>query len=376
MLEITAEQEMVVETAREFNEKVAPKFIETMDHENTFPRELVSQLGESGLLAMKVPEQYGGGGMDELSAVLAIEELARTSPAIADILCSVNASTGAVIAFGNEELKERYLPPAAEGTKIPAYALTEPDAGSDLAAIRTTARRDGDRFLVNGSKTYITLGAVADYGVVLVITNPEADKKHHGMSLLVVEGFDHGKEEDLLGLRGLGVGEMSFSDTEVPIGNVLGEVDRGFQQIMQSLDGGRIEIAALAVGLAQGALDEAVAYSRERSQFGRPISKFQAVQFMIADMQTSIDAARLLTYRAAELKDAGKPHSREASEAKLFASDMAMRCVSDSLQIHGGYGFSKEYRIERLYRDAKVNQIFEGTNQIQRLVISRSVLGR
>lgn len=314
--------------------------------------------------------------MDELSAVLAIEELARTSPAIADILCSVNASTGAVIAFGNEELKERYLPPAAEGTKIPAYALTEPDAGSDLAAIRTTARRDGDRFLVNGSKTYITLGAVADYGVVLVITNPEADKKHHGMSLLVVEGFDHGKEEDLLGLRGLGVGEMSFSDTEVPIGNVLGEVDRGFQQIMQSLDGGRIEIAALAVGLAQGALDEAVAYSRERSQFGRPISKFQAVQFMIADMQTSIDAARLLTYRAAELKDAGKPHSREASEAKLFASDMAMRCVSDSLQIHGGYGFSKEYRIERLYRDAKVNQIFEGTNQIQRLVISRSVLGR
>ncbi len=289
----------------------------------------------------------------------------------------MHASTGAILSFGSEELKRKYLPPVAEGKLIPAYALTEADAGSDLAAVRTRAAKDGERYLLSGSKTYITLGAVADYAVVLAVTDPEAEKKHRGMSLFVAdEQLALGKAEDLLGLRGLAVAEISFADSPVPAENLVGEENRGFVQIMKSLDGGRIEIAALAVGLAQGALEEAVRYAKERVQFGRPISEFQAIQFSIADMQTKIDAARLLTYHAARLRDAGKPHSREASEAKVFASEIAMECASDSLQIHGGYGYSKEYKIERLFRDAKINQIFEGTNQIQRIVIARNLFGQ
>lgn len=376
MFDFNEEQEMVLETAKEFNAKAAPKFIEEMDRDNKLPQDLVKQLAQAGLLGMKLPEEYGGGGVGALSAALALEELARVSPAIADLLVSVHASTGVLVTFGSKDLKEKYLPPVAEGSLIPSYALTEPNAGSDLAAIKTVARREGDVFKLNGSKTYITLGTAADYAVVLAITDTEADKKTHGMSLLVAEGFQKGKEEDLMGLRGLAVGELSFSDTVVPEENVVGELNRGFKQIMQSLDGGRIEIAALAVGLAQGALDEAIKYATDRVQFGRPISDFQAVQFLIADMQTKVDAARLLVYHAAGLKDAGQPYSRQASEAKLYASEIGLECASDSLQIHGGYGYSKEYRIERLFRDAKVNQIFEGTSQIQHLVIARNILGR
>ncbi|HUV06791.1 MAG TPA: acyl-CoA dehydrogenase family protein [Spirochaetia bacterium] len=376
MIEFTEEQSLVLETAREFNEKAAMKFVEEMDRENRFPEPLPAKLAGSGLLGMKLPEQYGGGGIDALGSVLVIEELARVSPAIADFLVSVHASTGVILSFASEELKLKYLPQVAEGKLIPAYALTEADAGSDLSAIRSTATKKGDGYILNGSKTFITLGAVADLAVVLAITDPKAEKKHRGMTLLLAEGFTRGKEEDLMGLRGLAVGEVSFVDTTVPAENVIGEENSGFSQIMKSLDGGRIEVAALSVGLAQGALDEAVRYAKQRVQFGKPISDFQAIQFMIADMQTKIDAARCITYHAAQLKDAGKSYSREASEAKLFASEIAMQCASDSLQIHGGYGYSKEYPIERLFRDAKINQIFEGTNQIQKLVIARSLLGR
>jgi len=347
-----------------------------MDRENTFPPSLPAKLAQYGLLGMKFPEEYGGSDMDALGSALAIEELAKQSPALADVLVSVHASTGVLLAFASEELKAKYLPPVAEGKLIPAYALTESDAGSDLAGIRTTARKNGGAYTLNGSKLYITLGAVADYAVVLAITNPEAEKKHRGMSLLIAEGFTKGKEEDLMGLRGLAVSEMSFQDLPVPAGNIVGRENEGLIHIMQSLDGGRIEVAALSVGLAQGAVDEAVKYAKQRVQFGKPISTFQAVQFMVADMQTKIDAARRLTYYTAELKDAGKPFSREASEAKLFASEIAMQCVSDSLQIHGGYGYSNEYTIERLFRDAKINQIFKGTNQIQRLVIARNIFER
>jgi len=377
MVEFTEEQSLVLETAREFNEKASAPFIEEMDRENRFPEGLPAKLAASGLLGLKIPEEYGGGGIDALGAVLAIEELARCSPAIADLLCSMHASTGAILSFGSEELKRKYLPPVAEGKLIPAYALTEADAGSDLAAVRTRAVKDGERYLLSGSKTYITLGAVADYAVVLAVTDPEAEKKHRGMSLFVAdEQLTLGKSEDLLGLRGLAVAEINFADSPVPAENLIGEENRGFVQIMKSLDGGRIEIAALAVGLAQGALEEAVRYAKERVQFGRAIAEFQAIQFSVADMQTKIDAARLLTYHAARLRDAGEPHSREASEAKVFASEIAMECASDSLQIHGGYGYSKEYKIERLFRDAKINQIFEGTNQIQRIVIARNLFGR
>jgi alkylation response protein AidB-like acyl-CoA dehydrogenase len=376
MTDFSEKQQLILETARDFSTKETKNFIEEMDKENKFPPALPGKLAQYGLLGMKFPEEYGGSDMDALGAALAIEELARRSPAIADVLVSVHASTGVLLAFASDEQKAKYLPPVAEGKLIPAYALTESDAGSDLAGIRTVARKNGDTYTLNGSKLYITLGAVADYAVVLAITNPEAEKKHRGMSLLIAEGFTKGKEEDLMGLRGLAVSEMSFQDLSVPAGNIVGKENEGFIHIMQSLDGGRIEVAALSVGLAQGAVDEAVKYAKQRVQFGKPISTFQAVQFMVADMQTKIDAARRLTYYAAELKDAGKPFSREASEAKLFASDIAMQCVSDSLQIHGGYGYSKEYAVERLFRDAKINQIFEGTNQIQRLVIARNIFER
>lgn len=376
MFEFTEEQNLVLKTARMFNEKAAKKFVEQMDRENQLPVDLPAKLAQSGLSGLKLPEEYGGGAVNSLGAVLAIEELARISPAIADFLVSVNASTGVLLSFGSEELKAKYLPPIAEGKLIPAYALTEADAGSDLAAIRTTAVKKSDCFLLNGSKTFITLGAAADVAVVLAVTNPQTEKKHRRMSLFLAEGFTRGKVEDLMGLRGLAVAEITFADVLVPAANLIGLENEGFSQIMKSLDGGRIEIAALSVGLAQGALDEAIQYARQRVQFGRSIASFQGIQFMIADMQTKIDAARYLTYHSAALKDAGKPHSRQASEAKLFASEIALQCASDSLQIHGGYGYSKEYPIERLFRDAKITQIFEGTNQIQRLVISRSLLER
>lgn len=376
MIDFEEKHQLLIETAREFNAKEAKHFLEVMDRENRFPSELPLKLSQYGLLGLKFPEQYGGAEMDSLGAALVIEELAKVSPAIADFLVSIHASTGVILHFGTEEQKATYLPPVAEGKRIPAYALTESEAGSDLAGIRTRAIKEGDGYRVTGSKLFITLGGVADYAVVLAITNPEAEKKHRGMSLLIVEGFQKGKEEDLMGLRGLAVSELSFQDLFVPTKNLVGKENEGFIHIMQSLDGGRIEVAALSVGLAQGALDEAIRYAKQRSQFGKPISSFQAIQFMIADMQTKIDAARQLTYYAARLRDAGKPHSREASEAKLFASDVAMECVSESLQIHGGYGYSKEYPIEHLFRDAKINQIFEGTNQIQRLVIARNLLER
>ncbi len=376
MVEWEEKHQLLIETAREFNAKEAKRFLEIMDKENRFPPELPAKLSQYGLLGLKFPEQYGGAEMDSLGAALVIEELAKVSPAIADFLVSIHASTGVILHFGTEEQKATYLPPVAEGKRIPAYALTESEAGSDLAGIRTKAIKEGEGYRVTGSKLFITLGGVADFAVVLAITNPEAEKKHRGMSLLIVEGFQKGKEEDLMGLRGLAVSELSFQDLPVPGKNLVGKENEGFIHIMQSLDGGRIEVAALSVGLAQGALDEAIRYAKQRSQFGKPISSFQAIQFMIADMQTKIDAARQLTYYAARLRDAGKPHSREASEAKLFASDVAMECVSESLQIHGGYGYSKEYPIEHLFRDAKINQIFEGTNQIQRLVIARNLLER
>ena len=374
MIEFNEKQQLILETAREFNASEAGKFVEEMDHENKLPEALSDRLAQYGLLGMKFPEEYGGGEVDSLAAALAIEELARVSPAISDFVLALHASTGVLLSYGSDALKERLLPPVAEGKLIMAYGLTEPDAGSDLAGIRTTAEKKGDHYVLKGSKTYITLGAASDCAVVLAITNPEAEKRHHGMSLVLAEGYAKGKREDLMGLRGLSVGELSFNNIEVPLKNLVGVENEGFIQIMKSLDSGRIEVAALSVGLAQGALDCAVSYAKERKQFGKPIAAFQGVQFMIADMQTRIEAARRLTYYAAVLRDAGKPHSREASEAKLFASEIAMQCASDAVQIHGGYGYSKEYTVERLFRDAKINQIFEGTNEIQRIVIAKNLL--
>ena len=373
-MNLTPIQHEILDAARRFNQTEAAGFIELMERENQFPAELPQSLSRCRLLGMRFPRQYGGSGADALAAVLAIEELARVSPAIADVVLCIHAGTGLLLSYGAEELKARYLPSVAEGSLIPSYGLTEPAAGSDLAAVTTFAEPLQDGFRLRGAKVFITLGAVSDFVVVLAVTDRTAAKRHHGMSLLLVQGHNRGKAQEFMGLRGTAVGGISFRNLFVARDHLVGELNQGFRHVMQSLAGGRIEVAALSVGLAQGALDQALRYAQGRVQFGRPIAAQQAVQFMLADMQTSIEAARRLTYHAARLRDAGRPHSREASEAKLFASEMAMACASNAVQIHGGYGYWKKYPVERLFRDAKITQIFEGSNQIQRLVIARDVL--
>lgn len=362
------------ESARAFNENEAPRFIEGMDRDNTLPPDLVPALARYGLLGLKCPEKYGGRGLDMMGAVLAVEELARISPAIADLVLSVNASTGVLSLFGSDDLSARYLPPVIRGEKIPAYALTEPHAGSDLAGIKTRAEKTGTGYLLSGCKKLITLAGAADFVIVLAVTDPSAEKPTRGMSLLVTEEFRTGRPIRTMGLRGLSLGWMTFQECRVPSGNLLGRENEGFRQIMKSLDGGRIETAALSVGLAQGALDMAVAYAKIRTQFGKPIAQHQGIRFLIAEMRTRIDAARALTREAARLKDAGETHSLQASEAKLFASEIALQCASDSLQIHGGNGYTQDYAIERFFRDAKVIQLFEGTSQIQKIIIARHLL--
>ncbi len=363
-----------LEAARTFNSEEAVALADTMDRENRLPADLAPKLAAHKLLCLKCRESHGGRNLSSLGSAMVIEELGRVSPAISDFVLSVNASTGVLAQFASEELLDRFLPAVSRGEKIPAYALTEPTAGSDLAGIRTRATPTKGGFLLYGAKKLITLAGAADFIILLARTNPEAEKPTRGMSLLVTEEFRSGRPEEAMGLRGLDLGWLSFQKVFIPLQNVVGEVDRGFKQIMQSLEGGRIETAALAVGLAQGAIDLALGYARERTQFGQAITGFQGVQFMFAEMQTKVDAARALTYEAARLRDAEKPHARQASEAKLFASEIALQCASDSLQIFGGNGYVKEYLIERFFRDAKVIQIFEGTSQVQKLVIARQMM--
>lgn len=369
------EQKMIQSMVREFTKKEIAPVASEIDRTAEFPRSLHKKMAQVGLLGMTLSSEYGGAGADTLSWAVALEELSKVSAACADLLVSEKASSDVILMWGNEEQKKKYLPSIAKGEIIPAYALTEADAASDLAALKTTAKLDGNNYVINGTKTFITLAAVADIAIILALTDKSV-KSTHGMSVFVAEEFSKGKEEDLLGLRGLGCGELIFQDVQVPKDNLLGKENEGFKMIMQSLDSGRIGVAALSIGLAQAALEESIKYAKQREQFGRPIAKFQAIQFLIAEMATEIEAARLLTYRAAILKDQGKPFTREASEAKLYASDVAMKCAIEGLQIHGGYGYTKEYLIERIFRDAKINQIFEGTNQIQKIIIARSLLGR
>lgn len=374
MASLTETQEDALGAAREFNKTSAIGFAKNMDDHNRLPDELPLALAQYRLLGLKCPAEYGGRDLDTLGSSLVIEELARVSPAIADLVLSVNASTGVLARFGSQALLSRYIPPVVQGAKIPAYALTEPTAGSDLAGIRTRAAVEKDGYRLSGAKKLITLARAADFVIVLAITNPNAEKPTRGMSLLLTEEFRTGRAVGALGLRGLALGWLSFQKAWVPEGNLLGRENEGFKQIMQSLDNGRIETAALGVGLAQGALDAAVEYAQERSQFGKRLAQHQGIQFMLAEMQTRLDAARALTYEAARRKDSGEAHSRQASEAKLFASEVALYCASQGLQIHGGNGYTDEYVIERYFRDAKVLQIFEGTSQIQKLVVARHLL--
>jgi alkylation response protein AidB-like acyl-CoA dehydrogenase len=376
---LTAEQEMVRAMAREFAEGELRPIASEIDREARFPHETVKRMGELGLLGIMVPERYGGGGADTVSYVVAMEEIARVCASHA-VIMSVNNSLycDGVYKFGSEEQRERFLVPFATGQKIGCFALTEPQAGSDATNQHTVAVRDGEHYVVNGRKAFVTNGREAS--VAMVFCQTDRSSGHHGISALLIErgtpGFQVPKVEDKLGIRASDTAEFVFEDCRVPVANRLGDEGMGFKIAMGSLDGGRIGIAAQALGIAVGAYELAVAYAKERKAFGVPVGRHQMVQWMLADMATSIDAARLLTWRAAALKDRGKPCGTEAAMAKLFASETAMKVTTDAVQVHGGYGFIKDYAVERYFRDAKITQIYEGTSQIQKLVIARSVLGK
>jgi short/branched chain acyl-CoA dehydrogenase len=370
--DLTPEHELVRSTVREFAEqRVAPVAAE-LDGEHRFPYELVAELAELGLMGMPIPEEYGGAGTDTLAYAIAVEELTRIDSSVA-ITMAAHTSLGTmpILLYGSEEQKQQWLPDLASGRKLAAFGLTEPGAGSDAAASRTTAElRDGD-WVVNGSKIFIT-NAGTDITACVTITARTGEDE---ISNLIVPngtpGYEISAPMDKLGWRASDTRELSFRDCAVPEGNLLGPRGKGFTQFLEILDGGRISVAAMGVGLAQGAYDLAYAYAKEREQFGKPIAKFQAIQFQLADMAVEIEAGRVLTYKAAWLKDQGRPFAKEAAMAKLYTGELSHRVANAALQIHGGYGFMEESAISRLYRDQKILEIGEGTNEVQRMVIAR-----
>jgi butyryl-CoA dehydrogenase len=372
----TEEQLMIRETVRDFAEKEVKPVAAEIDRTDAFPWRLYKRMGEIGLLAMTLPTEYGGSGADTISWSIVEEELARASAAVADAQLVTKLMSHTILRHGTEQQKKKYIARLGKGEITCATALTEPDAGSDLKSVKTSAKIDGNHFILNGSKRFITFGAMVDMAIALVTTDRTLGTK--AMMSIIVEkempGFLRGKKEDLMGVRGLETGELIFDSCRVPRENMVGEIGQGFRIALGSLDMGRIGIGSQALGLAQAAMEEAIHYAKQRSAFGQTISNFQAIQFMVADMSSHIEAARLLLRKAAFLNDRGKPFSREAAEAKLFASDLAVKVATDALQIHGAYGYSKDYPIERIYRDAKVYQIWEGTSQIQRMVIGRDLL--
>src|SRR5690554_4528563 len=377
IFELTEEQRMIREAARDFAQnELKPGVIERDEHQK-FPAEQIKKLGELGFLGMMVDPAYGGSGLDSVSYVLAIEELSKVDASVAVVL-SVNNSLVCygLEAFGSEKQKEKYLKPLAAGEQIGAFYLSEPEAGSDATQQRTTAVDMGDHYLLNGTKNWITNGSTATTYLVIAQTDPAAG--HRGINALIVEkgmeGFGIGPKENKLGIRGSDTHSLMFSDVKVPKENRIGAEGFGFRFAMKTLEGGRIGIAAQAVGIAAGAYELALAYAKERKAFGKPISDHQAIQFKLADMATEIQAARLLCLKAAWLKDQGLPYGEASAKAKLFASEVAMKTTVEAIQIHGGYGYVKEYHVERMMRDAKITQIYEGTSEIQKLVISRAVL--
>jgi alkylation response protein AidB-like acyl-CoA dehydrogenase len=376
-LRLTNDQQLLKKAIREFAEsEVAPGASER-DELGRFPSELIPKLGALGLLGIMIPEEYGGSGYDTLSAVIIMEELARVDAATALIVGSHNSlCSGHILAFGDERQKKTYLPPLAAGQKLGAWALTEPGSGSDAASMRSRAVLDGSSWVIRGDKQFITQGSTAGTYVVMAATDPSLGAK--GISAFIVErgapGLDVGKVEKKLGVRASDTAALHFDDVRVPKENLLGALNDGFRNVLAVLDAARIGMAALAVGVAQGALDESLKYASQRRQFGKPIVEHEAIQWMLADMATEIDAARLLTFRAAMLRDRGAPFQRAASQAKLYASEAAMRATSKAIQIHGGYGFLKDSPVERYYRDAKLCEIGEGTSEIQRMVIARDLL--
>jgi butyryl-CoA dehydrogenase len=376
-LDLTDEQQMIQQVARDFAEKEVRPIAEAIDREARFPRETVARMGDLGLMGMTVPEAYGGSGVGTVAYALALAEVARACASHA-VVMSVNNSLycDPIYKHGSEEQKARFLAPFASGRHIGCFALTEPEAGSDASNQSTLARRDGNDYVLDGRKVFVTNGRESSAALVFAQTDRAAG--HRGISAFLIEkgtpGFTVGKTEDKLGIRASDTAEFLFERCRVPAANRLGEAGQGFRIALGALDAGRIGIGAQALGIAVAAYEASVAYARERQSFGVPIGQHQMVQWMLADMATAIEAARLLVLRAAWGKDSGRPFGTEAAMAKLFASETAMRVTTDAIQVHGGYGFIKEYQVERHFRDAKITQIYEGTSQIQKLVIARHLL--
>ena len=376
--QLNEEQKMIQAMVRDLaRESILPTAAER-DKTKEFPADIIKQMGELGLMGMSVPPEYNGAGVDTISYSLALQEIGYACASTAIIMSVHNSvSCGPIYRFGSDFLKENYLKPLAAGTKLGCFAVTEPGAGSDPAGAKSTAKKDGNSYILNGTKAWITSGKNAD--VVVATAYTDKGKKHRGISTFVLEkgmpGFIVGPEEDKMGQRASDCTSLIFEDCRVPAENLLGEEGQGFIIAMTALDEGRIGVASLSVGLSQACLDAAVTYAQERVQFGSPLSKFQGIRWMIADMAVQLEASRLLTFDAASMKDRGERFTREASMAKLFASETANRSAYQALQIHGGYGYSKEYPVERYYRDARVLTIYEGTSEVQRIVVANNTIG-
>jgi butyryl-CoA dehydrogenase len=375
---LSPQHEEIRRTVRDFAEKRIAPVADDLERRGEFPMEIIREAASLGLLGVPYPEEIGGTGLDSLAYAITVEELSRVSGSVG-IIVSAHTSLGCnpIYLAGTDAQKEKYLRPMASGDVIGAYGLTEPGAGSDSRGTRTRAHRDGEEWVINGSKRFITNAGVAGTYIVTALTDREQDSGR--ISAFIVEadtpGFSIGRMEEKMGLHASNTGELLFDDCRIPADNLLGNEGEGDKLFLKTLDGGRIGIASMALGLAQAAYEAASAYSRERRQFGRPIGEFQGVAFKIADMATTIDAARLMTYRAAWLKDCGKPYTTEAAMAKLYASEVARDVTNDAVQVHGGYGYVTEYKVERYLRDAKLTEIGEGTSEIQRMVIARNLLG-
>ncbi|MCE7995934.1 MAG: acyl-CoA dehydrogenase [Roseivirga sp.] len=375
--ELNEDQRMIADMIRDFGEKEITPFRGKWDDDQEFPLQVFKKLGELGLMGVLVPQEYGGSGFGYFEYITTIMEVTKLDPGIGLSLAAHNSlCTGHIMQFGDEEQKKRWLPKLATAEWIGAWGLTEPNTGSDAGNMKTTARKEGDEWVINGTKNWITHGKSGDVAVVIVRTGEVGDS--HGMTAFVVErdtpGFSGGRKEDKLGMRSSETAEMIFEDCRVPEANMLGNVGEGFVQSMKVLDGGRISIAALSLGIAEGAYLEALQYAQERQQFNQPIFNFQGISFKLADMATKLEAAKLLTFRAADLKNKGKSVTKESAMAKYHASECAVECATEAVQIFGGYGYTKDYPVEKYYRDSKLCTIGEGTSEIQKLVISRSIL--
>lgn len=375
---LTEEQTMLRDMVRDFAQNEVKPIAAEIDENARFPEETVHKMAELGLMGICFPEEYGGAGMDTVCYAIAVEEISRVCGSTGLTLAAhISLGTNPIYMFGTEEQKQKYLPKLCSGEWMGAFGLTEPNAGSDAGGTETTAVRKNGEYVLNGSKIFITNASVSKVYVATAVTDKEQGTR--GISSFIVEsgtpGFSVGKKENKMGVRGSDTAMLHFEDAKVPAENLLGKEGEGFKQFLTILDGGRISIGAMALGIAQGCLDEALKYAEDRKQFGRSLNRFQAVQFMLADMATEIESSRLLVYHAARLKDADKDYIRASAMAKLYASETAMRCANRAIQIHGGYGFTRDYPVERFLRDAKLCEIGEGTSEIQRLVIARNIIG-